>query len=133
VGVTVDSSFIIDLIRGRKAAVAKAKELAALPGSTLLSTPVLYEVSVGLEFARSKADAVAFRSLAGGFRVIGFDEAAAVRAAEIQVDLMRAGRPRAALAVIIAAIAVAGGHTLISRDEDFGEMADLVGLKVESY
>lgn len=132
-GITFDASFVIDVIRRERAAVAKAKELQTSREVQVLTAPVLYEVSTGLLFTRSRSDAAAFRGFAARFSVLPFDEAAAMKAAEIQAELMRRGTAKAHIDVMIAGIAAQGGHTLVTRDADFASIGTVVGLPVEPY
>lgn len=132
-GTTVDASFVIDVMRGDAGALAAARRLASTSGPTFLTTPVLYEVTAGLLFTRSRTEAKAFQDLAAGFQLLPFDEPAALRAAEIQAELMRLGRTKAHTDVMIAGIAAAGGHTLVTRDRDFDAMAEGMGLTLLAY
>ena len=99
----------------------------------MLSTPVLYEITSGLLYTRSRSEASAFRSLASRFAVLPFDEASATKAAEIRAELMRLGRAKSHVDVMIAGVAAAAGHTLVTRDRDFQDIAEAVGLVLEGY
>jgi len=132
-GVTVDSSFIIDVLRGTAEALAMSKDLDARGEAKFLTTPVLYEVSSGLMLTRSRSETNAFRALASRFAILPFDEASAVRAAEIRAELMRLGRPKAHVDVMIAGIASAHGHTLVTRDKDLIDISESVDLHIEVY
>jgi len=132
-GVTVDTNFIIDVLRADAAALAKSREIDGRPQAKFLSTPVLYEFTSGLLYTRSRSEAGAFRTLATRFAILPFDEPAAAKAAEIRAELMRLGRLKSHVDVMIAGVAAAGGHTLVTRDRDFQDIAQAVGLAVESY
>ncbi|TLZ66619.1 MAG: type II toxin-antitoxin system VapC family toxin [Methanobacteriota archaeon] len=132
-GVTVDTNFIIDVLRADAAAIAKSRELDTRPETKHLSTPVLYEITSGLLYTRSRSEAGAFRTLASRFSILPFDEPAATRAAEIRAELMRLGRLKSHVDVMIAGVAAAGGHALVTRDRDFLDIAEAVGLIVETY
>lgn len=132
-GVTVDSTFLIDVMKGDRGALAKDAEVDARRDPRFLSTPVLYEVGAGILFRRSRQEAEAFARLASRFSVLPFDERSARKASEIQADLYRAGRPKSHTDVMIAGIAAVHGHTLVTRDRDFQDIAAIVGLSLESY
>ncbi len=132
-GVTVDTNFIIDVLRADAAALAKSQEIDRRPEAKFLSTPVLYEITSGLLYTRSRSEAGAFRTLASRFAILPFDEPAATRAAEIRAELMRLGRLKSHVDVMIAGVSAAGGHILVTRDRDFQDIAQAVGLVVESY
>lgn len=132
-GITVDTNFIIDFLRADPAAVAKAKDLDGRRETKFLTTPVLYEVSAGLLFTRSRSETARFHGLASRFAILPFDEPAAMRAAEIRAELLRLGRAKSHVDVMIAGMAAAGGHVLVSRDRDLRELSETIGLNLESY
>ena len=132
-GLTVDTNFVIDVLRADAAALAKSREIDGRAETRFLSTLVLYEITSGLLYTRSRSEAGAFRTLATRFAILLFDEPAAAKAAEIRAELMRLGRLKSHVDVMIAGVAAAGGHTLVTRDRDFQDIAQAVGLAVESY
>ena len=132
-GITVDSNFIIHILRSDPAALAKAKQIDDSGQAKFLSTPVLYEISAGLLFTGSRTEATAFLALASRFASLPFDESAALKAAEIRAELLRLGRVKSHVDIMIAGIALQASHLLVTRDQDFKEISDGVGLKLESY
>lgn len=132
-GITVDSNFIIHVLRSDSPALAKAKQIDDSGQAKFLSTPVLYEISAGLLFTGSRTEATAFRALASRFASLPFDEAAALKAAEIRAELLRLGRVKSHVDIMIARVALEGSHVLVPRDRDFREIAETVGLDVEAY
>ena len=132
-GITVDSTFLVDLMKGDPGARGKAADLNARRESRFLSTPVLYEVLVGILFRGSRQEAEVFAGIASRFAILPFDERSARTAADIQTDLLRAGRPKSHADVMIASVAAAGGHSLVTRDHGFQDIAGIVGLSLESY
>ncbi len=132
-GITFDSNFIIDVLRSDRAAVAKAKAIDAQGDAKFLTAPVLYEISSGLLFTRSRSEAAAFRAFASKITVLPFDEASALKAAEIRAELMRLGRPKGHIGVMIAGIAAGGGHTLVTKDRDLNAISQAIGLNLEAY
>ena len=132
-GYVLDSSFVVDLIRSDPDAKRRAKELDARREPKLLSTPVLYEIASGLLYTRSRSEAAAFQRLSANYTIVPFDELSAIRAAEIRAELMRLGKVKSHVDTMIAGIAAAGRHTLVSRDEDFRAISDALGLAVEPY
>ena len=132
-GYVLDSSFVVDLIRSDPDARRRAKELDARREPKLLSTPVLYEIASGLLYTRSRSEAAAFQRLSANYTIVPFDELSAIKAAEIRAELMRLGKVKSHVDTMIAGIAAAGRHTLVSRDEDFRAISDALGLAVEPY
>lgn len=132
-GITCDANFLIDIVRGSKAALAKDEDVERRGLTRVVTTPVIYEVLLGVTYTRSRSQMAALRSLLSRYVVVPFDEPSAARAAEIQAELMRLGRPKAHPDVMIAGIAAQAGHVLVTRDRDFDAVADVVGLDVEHY
>ena len=132
-GYVLDSAFVVDLLRSDQAAKKLAKELDARREPKLLTTPVLYEISSGLLHTRSRSEAAAFQRLAANYAIVPFDESSATRAAEIRAELMRLGKVKCHVDTMIAGIAAAGRHVLVSRDHDFQAMSGAIGLQIESY
>ena len=132
-GITFDAGFIIDVIRGHKSALAKARELENRDEEQFLTTPALFEVTSGLLFARSRSETAAFRAYASQMPILPFDQAAALRAAEIRVELQRSGKTKGATDVMIAGIAAQGGHVVVTCDRDFLDIGKAAGVLVESY
>lgn len=73
--------------------------------------------------------AIAFLSLVG--RVLPFEAAAAERHAWLKHTLLRQGTPIGPMDMLIAAIALAGDHTLITNNER--EFARVPGLRTENW
>jgi len=132
-GVVVDSSYVIDLLGGQSAAKAKAAELDQSGATIILPTIVLFEVLTGLQHAHSKTAAARFRDFAHACVIEACDEHAAQAAADIMVELLRTGHRKGGADVMIAGMAHAAGHRLISRDADFAAIAQATGLLIETY
>ncbi len=94
---------------------------------------MLYEIIAGLLFTGSRTEATAFHALASRFANLPFDESAALKAAEIRAELLRLGKVKSHVGIMIAGVAMAGSHVLVTRDQDFKEMSETMGLNVESY
>lgn len=132
-GALLDTSLLVDAMRGREDAVLLVDRLDESREPTVIPTPALYEIEAGLRFRGSRSEAKAVHRTAERFPLIDFDEAAAVDAAEIRAELLRLGKPKNHVDVMIAGIAMAGGHRLVTRDRDFETISDAVGLEVEAY
>ena len=63
--------------------------------------------------------------------VLDFDDSAARLFAGIAAELRRKGRPAGDMDVLIAATAMAGGHSLVTRNT--AHFADIPHLTVETY
>lgn len=132
-GATFDTTFFVDLLRGHAPAVRKAEAVMAGAEARFISAPVLFEVTSGLLYRQARKQAAEFRNIAARFSPLPFEAAAARRAAEVRAEFRALGREKAHVDAMIAGIALAGGHALVTRDRDFDDIADAFGLRVDSY
>ena len=132
-GVALDSTLFIDLARRRPNAIKKMEELESRSEVMVIPTPVAYEVLSGILESRSKTQASLFRGWVSRFHVVELDLAAAERSATIRVELSRLGKIKGAADILAAGIALAGGHSLVTRDADFGAISEATGLVIEGY
>lgn len=131
--ILLDSSFVIDLLRSSRRALALAADLEAGSAPILLPTPTLYEVRSGLLRPGTMKQARKFESLAAAFPTLAFDATAAEKAAEVRVEMIARGTPVASVDVMLAGMALAGGHELVTRDADYEHVVDAFGLRVRGY
>jgi len=132
-GVLLDTSFLLDLLRSKPAAVTKARDLDKRDDTLILATPVLYEVATGFVYARSRSEEAALQSLASKYLIMPFDEASARRAAEIRAEFLRLGKAKPEVDVMIAGMASAAGHSLVSGDRDLHQIGKAFAMTVEGY
>jgi predicted nucleic acid-binding protein len=121
----LDSSFLIDLLRGDERAVETAKSLDDEPVS--ISSIVRFEVFQGLSVNHRKRLERDFASLA----TIAFDADQADIAASIADRLYRKGEPIDPQDAMIAAAAIATGKTLLTRNEK--HFSRIPQLRTETY
>lgn len=74
-----------------------------------------------------------FRGWISKFHTAGLDLSGAERAAAIRVELSQLGRVQGTDDILTAGIALAGGHSLVTRDADFRDISKATGLVVEPY
>jgi len=125
----LDTSFLIDVLRGHPGAVAKAKLFDSEGEVLFLPAPVVAEFldgayHVGGSYLREAL------GLVGGRDVLPLDSESGVLAGRLRAELRRQGTPLPMLDVMIAAVCLTHHHVLVSRDADF---ARIPGLAVESY
>jgi predicted nucleic acid-binding protein len=125
----VDSSFVIDVLRGDPAAKAKAERLEAAGGKHAIAAPAVAEVLMGAYCAGGLKLRRALEVIES-LSVMDIDGTVALEAASMGADLMRAGTPLALPDLLVAASAKLAGQTLLSRD---GGFARIPGLAVERY
>jgi tRNA(fMet)-specific endonuclease VapC len=133
VGVVLDSSALIDALRGNEDLLRETDRIEQSGGLPVLSTVAVFEVLSGVEFTRSRLERTRVEALLARFRIEAFDQDSARRAAELRAELLRVGRSPGAPDVMIAGQALAGGHVLVTRDRDFARVAKVSGLKVVTY
>jgi tRNA(fMet)-specific endonuclease VapC len=111
----LDTTFLIDTERG-------APELDDLIGDdddVAIAAITLAELTVGVELAgaRQRAKRQSFvDEIAASIPILPYDQGVAMRHASLLVAVRRAGRPRGAHDLIIAATAAAAGRTVVSAD-----------------
>jgi len=132
----LDTTILIDLAgrsdRLRKRALEKLKELVKRGESLVTTRFNVAELYIGI--ARSdnpKAEEAAVHGLLADFGILEFDDRAAWIFGQITAYLQSAGKPAGDMDVLIAATAMATGHSIITRD--IAHFADVPELKVEQY
>ncbi len=125
----LDSTFLIDLLRGEGASAAKLRALEASGEGLSIASPALTEILVGAYF---KGGAVLKETLelASGLEVLAVDEPVAAEAGRLGAELLHRGLPIPTVDLLIAAAAKLHQHILVTRDEDFSRIP---GLAVEAY
>jgi tRNA(fMet)-specific endonuclease VapC len=133
VGITLDTSVLIELLRGDRRTQALLDRLEGEGLLPTLSTVAVFEVLSGVEFSRSRADRVRLEILLRQIPLEGFDLDAARKAGELRAELLRAGKSPGAPDVMIAGQALASGHTLVTRDRSLAASARAIGVQVVDY
>lgn len=132
-GVALDSTLFIDLARRRPSAVRKVEELDSRNEVKVIPTPVAYEVLSGIVRSKSRTQAALFRGWVSRFHVAELSLESAEKAALIRAELSHLGKVKGTGDILTAGIALAGGHSLVTRDTDFPVIAEVTGLVIESY
>ncbi|MGB7123485.1 MAG: PIN domain-containing protein [Thermoplasmata archaeon] len=127
--VSLDSSFVIDLLAGKAPAVTKARELDQGNEPRFITPPAAVEVLVGAHYIGggylSRATA-----LVESLPVLPFDRISQHEAGRLGAELIRRGLRLGESDLFIAAISIRHGERLLARDTAF---ARVPGLSVESY
>jgi predicted nucleic acid-binding protein len=90
------------------------------------------EFRVGPELSREPAqELVRVERVLGGVVILEFDAQAALRYARIKAHLLRRGRPAGDCDMLIAAVAIANGQLLLTRNPK--HFVDVPGLELSSY
>jgi tRNA(fMet)-specific endonuclease VapC len=133
VGVTLDTSVLIDLLRGDRATLTLLDRLEKEGLLPTLSTVAVFEALSGVEFTKSRSDRVRLELMLRQIPLEPFDLDSARRAGELRAELLRTGRSPGAPDVMIAGQALASGHTLVTRDRSLADSAKALGVQVASY
>ena len=92
-----------------------------------IAVPALTEVLFGIHLLpRAKSALVAWNDLKSRFNYYGIDQVDAERAALLQVVLRRQGRQLATVDALIATVALRNNLILLTTDQDFATIAELV-------
>lgn len=125
----LDTSFLIDLLRGHQGAATKAATLDAEGETLALPAPVLAEFLDGAHFAGGIYLARALQLVAGR-DVVPFDKDCSLIAGQLRAELRRRGESLPMIDAMIASTALRHHSVLITRDAGFTRVP---GLAVESY
>jgi tRNA(fMet)-specific endonuclease VapC len=127
--VSLDTSFLIDLLAGEPRAAAKAAELDRSSESRYVTAPAAAEVMIGA-YRLGGAYLERTKSLVDAIPLLAFDRESYHRAGQLGAELLRRGTPIGEGDLFIAAISVQHGERLLTRDRAFSRVP---GLTVESY
>lgn len=127
--VSLDSSFVIDLLAGDPRAVDTARELDRTGEPRWITAPAAAEVLIGA-YRLGGAYFERTRHLIDSLPLLPFDRPACHEAGRIGSELAARGTPIAGGDLLIAAITRRHGERLLTRDASF---ARVPGLTVEVY
>jgi tRNA(fMet)-specific endonuclease VapC len=128
VGVTVDTSVLIDLLRDDPRVFSEIDRLESEGLVPVLSTVAVFEVLSGVEFTKSRGERARVEILLRQIPSESYGLDSARRSAEIRAELQRTGHSPGAPDVMIAGHALALGHTLVTRDRQLAMAGKSVGL-----
>ena len=127
--VSLDSSFLIDLLAGLPRAVLKARELDSSGEPRYVTPPAASEVLFG-GYRLGGAYLERSRQFVDGLPLLPFDPVACQVAGRLGAELLSRGRPLGQGDLFIAAISMRHGQRLLTRDRSFGQVP---GLVLEGY
>ncbi len=128
----LDTSFVIDLLRGRESAVERIKSLETEAIATNISTPSIFELFVGITLSKKPAsekkrimDAIA------SWGTFPLDMKSAQIAGRVQGQLIGEGNMIDPEDAMIAGIAINNGETILTRNvKHFQRIPEVI---VETY
>lgn len=127
--VSLETSFLIDLLRKDPEAVARAQALETSGEPKCVTAPVAAEILIGAALRGGRALDRA-RELLGSLVLLPFDLEACEEAGRLGSLLISRGEELSSADLIIAAITKRHGQRLLTRDQAF---ARIRGLTVETY
>jgi len=126
----LETTFIIDLLRGNAQASSLLDELEGRGEPLFVSAPTVMELWEGvLECGIRSKERTKVEELLAALPLIPFDGPDAKRTAEIMCDLSRKGAPVEVEDAMIAGIAMCRGETVVTRDAHFARIPGLRMLK----
>ena len=133
----LDTTVLVDLMRPASAdahrrAIAYA-DAARATGMALCTTRLnVAELFVGVELADDRLNELQrVENVLEKIIILEFDQRAAQRFGYITARLQKRGRPAGDMDVLIAAVAIANGQSLVTRNTR--HFAEMPGLRVETY
>lgn len=128
----LETSFLIDMMRGRAEAVALVQEIDRSGENVALPSPALFELWVGAGRSRSSRQEMdRIDSLIVAFDVLTLTDTDAKEAGLLQAGLSLAGATMGTVDVLLAGMAKARGETLVTGDRDFSAVRR--GVHIKSY
>lgn len=128
--VVLETSFIIDILQSAPAALKLLDELQSRESVIYVTSPTVMELWEGtLRSKLSVKEKERVDGLLASVIVLHFDARAAKGAAELRFELSQRGTPVELRDVMIAAVAMANGETVVTRDSDYARIPSLKILK----
>ena len=129
--VILDTSFLIDLMRGNPSAKNKAIKLDDPGDDKYLSSITAMELYYGALNSSKKDEAIKVMSLLLSLNKLNFEFNSAIKAAEIKHELEKKGMIIDIEDIMVAGIAKTTGQKILTKNIKHFERVD--GLKVETY
>ena len=115
--VCLDSTFIIDVLRGDAAALKLLKQFEKNCVGIEIPAPVLMEIRSGIALNQEpKREEQIYQKVAASAIILDLDESSATLAADIQVSLILAGEMIPVTDIMVGAIALANNEPLVTRN-----------------
>lgn len=128
----LDTTFVIDLLRGREAAVEKLRSLTAAGVPLTIGTPTIFELFSGVEQQQKPAqERNQIHSVIHQQVVWPLDEASAEYAGRIDGHLIATGEQIDVPDAMIAGIALQHHEPILTRNAK--HFSRIEGVKVETY
>jgi len=128
----LDTSFIIDLIRGKEDVRLIKEKLDKSSDPIVVASPSVTELIKALKIGKvKKAEKEKIYDLIYSFVVLSLDRESAVLAGEIEADLITKGQTIDIEDIMIGAIAISNNEKVVTRN--IKHFKKIKGLEVEGY
>lgn len=128
----LDTSFLVDLLRGDPKALHRAQELESEGEHLTIPTPVIFELWEGIERSdRPEKERRRVSEVLDGYPLLAFEMAHAARAGEVSGALVRRGDMIDPVDAQIAGASLVEGRPVLTRNARHFER--VAGLSVETY
>jgi len=126
----LETSFLVDVLKGRPEAAALVEELDRTAASLYIPTPALFELWLGAGKAvKRREETEKIAALVDAYDLALFSNDDAREAGLLQARLSDAGRGMNTVDVMLAGMARARGDTLVTSDRDFSVVRRDVKIK----
>lgn len=130
--VCLDTSFLVDLIRGNREAVRLLDNFTLKKESIAITSPSIMEVISGASMDKSaRQEKEKIFNILSSLRILDLGKIEATRAGEIHAELVMEGNTIGEIDVMIAAICLENKETLVTKNKKHFEK--IRNLKVQSY
>ncbi len=129
--VCLDTSFLVDFLRGRKNAVGFLANLQESSEAITVAAPSVFELVEAAEIARSDKEKKAIQELVSSLAVLPLDSEPAWAAGRLSAELIFAGEQIGQMDTLIGAIARHHGEAIVTKNRK--HFARIPGLRVQEY
>ena len=134
--VCLDTTFLIDVIKGRKEAAAIENELIESEDVISVAVPSIIELFRGLYLEANlkhinESEITKIDSLLSTFGILELGKESAARAGKLEAELMNKGDKVDIEDIMIAAICIENDEVLITKNKKHFERIE--GLEIKSY
>ena len=129
--VCLETSFIIDFLRGKSEAVNYLSKIQNSYGTISVASPTVFELVEAAEIARSEEEKQKIKELLSSMTVLALDSEASWKAGELSADLIMSGKQIGHMDLFIGAIALSNGESLATRN--IKHFSRISALNVEDY
>jgi predicted nucleic acid-binding protein len=128
----LETSFLVDVLKGRPDAAALVEELDRTEASLYIPTPALFELWLGAgKTVKRREETEKIAALVDSYDLALFSDDDAREAGLLQARLSGSGRGMNTVDVMLAGMARARGDTLVTSDRDFSAVRR--DVKIRSY